>query len=77
MKVVKGPDFPTAGFIHGTGGIKDAFNTGRGSIQMRARAIVEINPKNDKESIIVTELPYQVNKARLIERIAELVRDKK
>ena len=77
MKVVKGPDFPTAGFIHGTGGIKDAFNTGRGSIQMRARAIVEINPKNEKESIIVTELPYQVNKARLIERIAELVRDKK
>ena len=77
MKVVKGPDFPTAGFIHGTGGIKDAFNTGRGTIQMRARAIVEINPKNDKESIIVTELPYQVNKAKLIERIAELVRDKK
>jgi DNA gyrase subunit A len=77
MKVVKGPDFPTAGFIHGTGGIKDAFNTGRGTIQMRARAIIETNPKNDKESIIVTELPYQVNKARLIERIAELVRDKK
>ncbi len=77
MKVVKGPDFPTAGFIHGTGGIKDAFNTGRGTIQMRARAIIETNPKNDKESIIVTELPYQVNKAKLIERIAELVRDKK
>ncbi|MBI5042602.1 MAG: DNA gyrase subunit A, partial [Nitrospirae bacterium] len=57
MKVVKGPDFPTAGFIHGTGGIKDAFNTGRGTIQMRARAIIETNPKNDKESIIVTELP--------------------
>ncbi|MFZ3091039.1 MAG: DNA gyrase subunit A [Nitrospirota bacterium] len=77
MKVIKGPDFPTAGFIHGMEGIKDAYSTGRGIIQMRARAMVETNPKNDKEGIIVTELPYQVSKARLLERIAELVRDKK
>ena len=58
-------------------GIKDAYSTGRGIIQMRARAMVETNPKNDKEGIIVTELPYQVSKAKLLERIAELVRDKK
>ncbi|MEK6681595.1 MAG: DNA gyrase subunit A [Nitrospirota bacterium] len=77
MKVIKGPDFPTAGFIHGMEGIKDAYSTGRGIIQMRARAMVETNPKNDKEGIIVTELPYQVSKAKLLERIAELVRDKK
>lgn len=77
MKAVKGPDFPTGAFIHGLEGIKDAYSTGRGIIQMRARAMVETNPKNDKEGIIVTELPYQVSKARLLERIAELVRDKK
>jgi DNA gyrase subunit A len=77
MEKIKGPDFPTAGAIHGTQGILDAYKTGRGIIQMRARAFIESNPKNDRESIIVTELPYQVNKARLIERMAELVRDKK
>lgn len=77
MTAVKGPDFPTGAFIHGLEGIKDAYSTGRGIIQMRARAMVETNPKNDKEGIIVTELPYQVSKARLLERIAELVRDKK
>lgn len=77
MTAVKGPDFPTGAFIHGLGGIKDAYSTGRGIIQMRARAMVETNPKNDKEGIIITELPYQVSKARLLERIAELVRDKK
>jgi DNA gyrase subunit A len=75
IEVVKGPDFPTAGFIYGRKGIIDAYSTGRGSIMMRARAIIE-EVKN-KEQIIVTELPYQVNKAKLIEEIAALVRDKK
>jgi len=75
MTVVKGPDFPTAGFIYGRQGIRDAFLTGRGSIKMRSRAVIE-TVKN-KETIIVTELPYQVNKAKLIEEIAGLVRDKK
>ena len=77
MKFVKGPDFPTAGFIHGREGIKSAYETGRGRVQMRAKAIIEKNPKNDRDSIIVNELPYQVNKAKLVGKIAELVRDKK
>jgi DNA gyrase subunit A len=77
MKKLPGPDFPTAGFIHGAQGIRDAFSTGRGIIQMRARAVIERQPRGDREAIVVTELPYQVNKARLIERIAELVNDKK
>jgi DNA gyrase subunit A len=72
-----GPDFPTAGFIHGAQGIRDAYKTGRGTVQVRARAMVEKTARGDKESIIVTEIPYQVNKAKLIERIAELVNDKK
>jgi DNA gyrase subunit A len=76
MNAIKGPDFPTAGFIHGYDGIRQAYMTGRGIIQMRARATIEEN-KGDRESIIVTELPYQVNKARLLERIAELVQEKK
>jgi DNA gyrase subunit A len=76
MTAIKGPDFPTAGYIHGYEGIKQAFTTGRGIIQMRARATIE-EGKGDRESIIVTELPYQVNKARLLERIAELVQEKK
>jgi len=76
MGSIKGPDFPTAGFIHGYEGIKQAYLTGRGIIQMRARAVIE-EGKGDRESIIVTELPYQVNKARLLERIAELVQEKK
>ena len=75
MKIVKGPDFPTAGFIYGRQGIIDAYSTGRGSIKMRARARIE--ELKNKEQIIVTELPYQVNKAKLIEDIASLVRDKK
>lgn len=76
MAIVKGPDFPTAGIIYGTRGIQDAHETGRGLVTVRARA--EVEPmKGDRESIIVNELPYQVNKARLIEKIAELVRDKK
>ncbi|MGE5750815.1 MAG: DNA gyrase subunit A [Nitrospirota bacterium] len=76
MGLIKGPDFPTAGFIHGYEGIKQAYQTGRGIIQMRARATIE-EGKGDRESIVVTELPYQVNKARLLERIAELVQEKK
>jgi DNA gyrase subunit A len=76
MTAIKGPDFPTAGFIHGYEGIKQAYLTGRGIIQMRARAVIE-EGKGDRESIVVTELPYQVNKARLLERIAELVQEKK
>jgi len=71
---VKGPDFPTAGFIMGRDGIQSAYRTGRGSIVMRARAEIEAR-KGDQESIVVTEIPYQVNKARLIEKIAELARE--
>jgi DNA gyrase subunit A len=78
FRLVQGPDFPTAGFIHGRKGIEDAYTTGRGVIQLRARAVIEISGKSgDRQSIVVTELPYQVNKARLIEKIAELVREKK
>jgi DNA gyrase subunit A len=78
LRIVPGPDFPTAAFIHGRKGIHDAYRTGRGVIQLRARAVVESSGKSgDRQSIIVTELPYQVNKARLIEKIAELVREKK
>lgn len=72
-KIIKGPDFPTGGFICGRAGIRDAYKTGRGILKLRARAGIEVNPKNDRESIIVTELPYQVNKARLIEKIADLI----
>ncbi|MCR5834675.1 MAG: DNA gyrase subunit A [Selenomonadaceae bacterium] len=75
MKIVHGPDFPTAGLIIGREGIRDAYRTGRGIIKMRARTTIESLP-NGKSRIIVTELPYQVNKARLIEKIADLVRDK-
>ena len=77
MERIPGPDFPTAGFIYGTEGILSAYRSGRGIIQMRARARVEKQKKTERESIIVTEIPYQVNKARLIEKIAELVREKK
>ena len=75
MTVIKGPDFPTGGLIMGTSGIKDAYTTGRGSVKMRAKAHIE-TMSNGKPRIVVTELPYQVNKARLIEKIAELARDK-
>lgn len=75
LKVVKGPDFPTAGLIIGRQGIKEAYLTGRGSIKMRARTLIE-EMGNGKTRIVVTELPYQVNKAKLVERIAELVRGK-
>ncbi len=77
MRVIPGPDFPTAGFIHGSAGIRSAYTTGRGSIQMRARAVIESQSRGDRQAIVVTELPYQVNKARLLERIAGLVREKR
>ncbi len=77
IKFIPGPDFPTAGFINGREGILSAYQTGRGVIRLRARALIEKNARNDKESIVITELPYQVNKAALIEKISELVRDKK
>ncbi len=73
---VPGPDFPTAGIINGASGIHEAYHTGRGRIKIRARAEIEVSDSG-REKIIVAELPYQVNKARLIERIAELVKDKK
>src|SRR6185503_9726926 len=76
MERIPGPDFPTAGFIFGRAGIRQAYRTGRGSIVMRGRAEIETR-KGDKEAIVITEIPYQLNKTRLIERIAELVRDKK
>jgi DNA gyrase subunit A len=77
MQHIPGPDFPTAGIINGAAGIHAAYHTGRGRVRMKARAEVEVNEDNGRESIIVTELPYQVNKARLIEKIAELVKEKK
>jgi len=76
MQFLPGPDFPTAGYIHGRQGILDAYRTGRGLIQVRAKAFVE-KARAGRENIIVTELPYQVNKAKLVERIAELIRDRK
>src|SRR3972149_6589934 len=76
MAVIKGPDFPTRGYIYGTAGIREAFTTGRGTITMRAKAHAE-KMRGGREAIIVTELPYQVNKATLIEKIAELAREKK
>lgn len=77
MQFILGPDFPTAGFINGSRGIREAYETGRGKIYMRARVHVESDEAKGNHSIIVTELPYQVNKARLMEKIAELVKDKK
>ena len=76
LELVPGPDFPTGGYIVGRHGIQQAFLTGRGMIIMRARVEIEVSKKGDRSSIVITEIPYQVNKARLIERIAELVRDK-
>ncbi len=76
MRIIPGPDFPTAGIINGASGIREAYLTGRGRILVRARAEIE-NPDSDLPSIVVTELPYQVNKARLLEKIAELVKDKR
>ena len=77
MKKIPGPDFPTAGFIYGKQGIKDAYKTGRGLLSLRAKAVIETDERTERDRIIVTEIPYQVNKARLIEKIAELIQDKK
>jgi len=75
--IIPGPDFPTGGFILGRGGIRDAYLTGKGMVQMRARALIERQKRTERESIVITEIPYQVNKAKLLERIAELVQDKR
>src|SRR5262245_39614250 len=76
IDIIPAPDFPTAGIIYGTVGVKEGYRTGRGRVVMRARTHVEPIGKGDREAIIVDEIPYQVNKARLLERIGELVRDK-
>ena len=75
MKKIPGPDFPTAGFIYGTTGIKEAYETGRGLLTLRAKVNIESDERTDRERLIVTEIPYQVNKAKLIERIAELIQE--
>ncbi|MBM4139428.1 MAG: DNA gyrase subunit A [Nitrospira sp.] len=75
MAKIPGPDFPTAGFIYGLGGIKEAYETGRGLIKIRAKVVVETDPRTDRDRLIVTEVPYQVNKAKLIEKVAELIQD--
>jgi len=77
MGIIPGPDFPTGGFIYGKEGIVSAYKTGRGILKIRARAFIEKKKKGDRESIVISEMPYQVNKARLIEKIAELVQAKK
>ena len=77
MAHIPGPDFPTAGIINGRGGIVQAYRTGRGRIQMRARCEIETDEKTNRDTIIIKEIPFQVNRARLIEKIAELVKDKK
>ncbi len=75
MKKIPGPDFPTAGFIYGMSGIKEAYETGRGLLKLRAKVVVETDERTERERLIVTEVPYQVNKAKLIEKIAELIQD--
>jgi DNA gyrase subunit A len=77
MEFIPGPDFPTAGFIYGMQGIKDAYETGRGLLSLRAKAEIEVDERTDRARIIVSELPYQVNKAKLIEKIAELIHEKR
>jgi DNA gyrase subunit A len=76
MAHLPGPDFPTGGFIYGKEGIRQAYETGKGVIQLRARAIVERDRKGERENIVITELPYQTNKAKFVERVAELVQEK-
>ena len=76
MAHLPGPDFPTSGFIYGREGIRAAYETGKGVIQLRSRAIIERDRKGERESIVITELPYQTNKAKLVERIAELIEEK-
>ena len=77
LELIPGPDFPTAGIISGRAGIQEAYLTGRGKIKIRARARIEVDEKSGKETIVVFELPYQVNKARLIEKMADLVKEKR
>ncbi len=77
MKHIPGPDFPTGGYICGRDGIKAAYETGRGVVKMRARAVIEPQAKGNRENIVITEIPYQVNKTKLIEKIARLIHDKK
>jgi len=77
LQYIPGPDFPTAGIISGRAGIEEAYRTGRGKMKIRARARIEVHPTTNKETIIVHELPFQVNKARLIEKMAELVKEKR
>jgi DNA gyrase subunit A len=77
LKYIPGPDFPTAGIIYGTTGIYEAYKNGRGIIRIRGRAVIEKDKRTGKETIVITELPYQVNKARLIEKIAELMKHKR
>jgi DNA gyrase subunit A len=76
IELVPGPDFPTGGMIYGTEGIRSAYQTGRGAVRIRARLLVEKDKRTQRETLVITELPYQVNKAKLIEKIAELIRDK-
>ncbi len=76
LRYVPGPDFPTAGFIYGTEGIRAAYQTGRGIIRLRARVIVEKDKRTQRETVLITELPYQVNKSKLIEKIADLMKNK-
>ena len=75
MKKIPGPDFPTAGFIYGTAGIRDAYETGRGLLTVRAKVAIETDERTDRERLIVTEIPYQVNKSKLIEKIADLAQE--
>ncbi len=76
LTILPGPDFPTAGIIYGTSGIREAYKTGRGIIRMRARAVVEKDKRTQSETIVITELPYQINKSRLIEKIAQMMKSK-
>ena len=77
MAFLPGPDFPTGGFIYGKEGIVEAYKTGKGIIQLRARAYIETHPRTERQSIVITEIPYMVNKAKLIEKIADLVRERR
>ncbi|OGL40298.1 MAG: DNA gyrase subunit A [Candidatus Schekmanbacteria bacterium RIFCSPHIGHO2_02_FULL_38_11] len=77
LQVIKGPDFPTAAYICGTSGIVEAYRTGRGKVMLKAKAVIEKPKKGGKDIIVITEIPYQVNKSKLLESIAELMRDKK
>ena len=77
LPIVKGPDFPSGGIIYGTAGIRSAYKTGKGRLKLRAKAEIEVNDKNGREEIIVTEIPYMVNKTKLVTQIADLVKDKR